>query len=98
MTAGLLEGHIMKFHRTKDLFTAAALLAAAVALPSVATAQSAAELVSMKRDYRRPPPLPMANPALVELGRELFYDTQISASGKTACASCHFKELGWAVT
>jgi len=86
----------MKCHRTKGLV--AALLAVAVALSSAATAQSAAELASMKRDYRRPPPLPVANSALVELGRELFYDTQISASGKTACASCHFKELGWAVT
>jgi len=26
----------------------------------------------------------------VELGRELFWDTRLSADGKTACASCHF--------
>ena len=38
-------------------------------------------LPALKRDYRRPPPLPIANPALVNLGRELFFDPRISASG-----------------
>jgi cytochrome c peroxidase len=33
----------------------------------------------------------------VDLGRELFFDTRISASGKTSCASCHFPELGYVV-
>jgi cytochrome c peroxidase len=87
----------MKCRRTKDVI-AAALLAAAVALPSQVTAQSAAELAAMKQNYRRPQPLPVKNPALAELGRELFFDPRISASGQTACASCHSKELGWAVT
>src|SRR5262249_571482 len=35
---------------------------------------------------------------LVDLGYDLFFDARISASGKTACASCHFPELGWTVT
>jgi cytochrome c peroxidase len=42
--------------------------------------------------------LPVGNAALVELGRELFFDPRISASGKTACASCHTPALGWVVT
>src|SRR5690242_1845966 len=75
-----------------------ALLAAMIALPLIASAQSAAELTALKRDYRRPPPLPVANPALSELGRALFFEPQISASGGTACASCHIPELGWATT
>lgn len=87
----------MKCHWTKDL-VAAALLAAAVALPSAAVGQTAAEIAGMKQNYRRPQPLPVPNQALAELGGELFFDPQISASGKTACATCHFKELGWAVT
>ena len=53
---------------------------------------------ALKRDYRRPPPVPVENPSLVDLGRELFFDPRISASGKTACASCHAPELGWVVT
>jgi cytochrome c peroxidase len=55
-------------------------------------------LAAMKRDYRRPPPRPIDNQALVDLGRDLFFEPRISASGKTACASCHHAELGWGVT
>jgi cytochrome c peroxidase len=53
---------------------------------------------AVKRDYRRPPPLPAANPALVDLGRDLFFDPRVSASGKTACATCHVPQLGYSVT
>jgi cytochrome c peroxidase len=63
-----------------------------------AQAQGLPDLTALKRDYRRPPPLPVANQALVDLGRELFFDPRISASGKTACASCHRPELGWVVS
>jgi cytochrome c peroxidase len=66
---------------------------------SCASAQaSAAELARMKAEYRRPAPLPVENPALVDLGRLLFWDARASASGKTACVSCHYPYLGWAVT
>ena len=64
--------------------------------PTSAAAQS--DIARMKSEYRRPPVSPIENQLLVDLGRELFFDPQISASGKTACASCHFAELGWAVT
>jgi cytochrome c peroxidase len=57
----------------------------------------APDLAAAKRDYRRPPPLAVTNPALAALGRELFFDPLISASGKTACATCHTPELGWTV-
>ena len=56
------------------------------------------DLTATKRNYRRPPPRPIKNRDLVDLGRDLFFDPRISASGKTACASCHFPELGWAAT
>jgi cytochrome c peroxidase len=62
-----------------------------------ARAQTPQDLTALKRDYRRAPPLPVENQALVELGRQLFFDPRISASGKTACASCHHPELGWVV-
>src|SRR5215213_5555116 len=52
---------------------------------------------AFKSQYRRPPARQVATQALVDLGRELFFDPTISASGKTACASCHFPHLGWAV-
>lgn len=56
------------------------------------------DIARMKSEYRRPPPLSVENQALVDLGRDLFFDPRISASGKTACASCHFPQLGWGVT
>ena len=55
-------------------------------------------LDAIKRDYRRPAPRPVENQALADLGRDLFFDPRISASGKTACGSCHFPELGYVVT
>jgi cytochrome c peroxidase len=75
---------------------AAACILAALTWAGPAPAQ-APDLTAAKRDYRRPPPLAVANPALAALGRELFFDPLISASGKTACASCHAPELGWVV-
>src|SRR5947207_526668 len=59
---------------------------------------ASADVGALKRDYRRPPPRPVENQALVDLGRDLFFEPRISASGKTSCASCHFPQLGWAVT
>jgi cytochrome c peroxidase len=52
---------------------------------------------ALKSQYRRPPSLAVANRPLVELGRDLFFDTATSASGKTACVFCHLPDLGWAV-
>jgi cytochrome c peroxidase len=65
-------------------------------LPYVAQAQTAAD--AFKDDYRRPAAKPVDNRELVELGRLLFWDPRVSASGTTACATCHFPYLGWAVT
>ena len=79
-------------------FAAGALLTLEQAGPAGAQGGDQPGLTVIKRDYRRPPPRPIENQALVDLGRDLFVDPQISASGKTACASCHFPELGWAVT
>jgi cytochrome c peroxidase len=59
---------------------------------------TARRLASMKADYKRPPPRPVENKALVDLGRSLFWDPRVSASGKTACVSCHYTYLGWGTT
>jgi cytochrome c peroxidase len=57
---------------------------------------SARRMASMKADYKRPPPRPVENAALVDLGRSLFWDPRVSASGKTACQTCHVPRLAWA--
>ena len=53
---------------------------------------------AMKQEYRRPPALTITNRPLVDLGRDLFFEPRLSASGKTSCASCNFPDLGWGVT
>jgi cytochrome c peroxidase len=82
---------------------AALILAAATgSVLAVAQAQegtpSARQLASLKADYKRPPPKAPESQALADLGRSLFYDPRVSASGKTACASCHYSYLGWGTT
>lgn len=45
-----------------------------------------------------PVPVPADNPQTadkVSLGRQLFWDTRLSKSGKTACLSCHLPNKGW---
>lgn len=59
---------------------------------------AAPDIRELKALYQRPPARPIENRALVELGRLLFWDPRISASGNTACATCHFPYLGWATT
>jgi cytochrome c peroxidase len=76
-----------------------AALSCLLALASPVAAQvggvSASELAALKAEYKRPPARPVENPALVKLGRLLFWDPRLSASGKTACGSCHDPKLGW---
>jgi len=86
---------------TRAYVFAASLLGAGLLVTDPVQAQSAGSpdnLAATKREYRRPAPRPIENQALVDLGRELFFEPKISASGKTTCASCHFPELGWVVT
>jgi len=47
------------------------------------------------------PPMPQpadnpATPAKVALGKQLFADPRLSGSGKMACQSCDYRDLGWA--
>jgi cytochrome c peroxidase len=81
-----------------SIFAAAALFVLAAAELTQAQGPGAGpDLDAIKRDYRRPAPHPVDNRLLVDLGRALFFDPRISASGKTACAGCHFPELGYVV-
>src|SRR5258708_35027016 len=48
-------------------------------------------IAALKEQYRRAPPQPIQNRALVDLGRDLFFDPALSASGKTACGTCHLR-------
>ena len=80
--------------------TALCFVSLLISIPQAASPQeqtaSASELAALKELYRRPPPLRPENQKLVELGGTLFWDPQISASGKTSCGTCHLPDLGWA--
>jgi cytochrome c peroxidase len=41
------------------------------------------------------PPVPPGSPALIELGRHLFYDKRLSANGQQSCATCHQQRLAF---
>jgi cytochrome c peroxidase len=76
--------------------------AASVGMPTTAAAKKAppASITSLKAQYRRPAsiPFPKSNPYTVEkvtLGKELFFDTRLSAANLLSCASCHSPAYGW---
>jgi cytochrome c peroxidase len=83
---------------TNAAAVASVLVCGLVSTGQIASAQvTPDELAAMKDDYKRPAPRGIDNPALVELGRQLFWDPRASASAKTACVTCHTPELGWVV-
>ena len=66
---------------------------AGACLPAAARGQ-AAEAAQAARDaairrWVRYPPVPARLSPQAELGRRLFFDTALSASGRMSCASCH---------
>jgi cytochrome c peroxidase len=75
------------------LLAAFCLITLAPAGPAGAQAPSR-DLTALKRDFRRPAPAAIENPALADLGRALFFDPRISGSGND-CGS-HEDESGCA--
>ena len=83
-----------------SLLTAAAMGGVAWHMPAQAQQPppNPPDIRELKALYQRPPARPVENEALIELGRLLFWDPRLSASGKTACVTCHLPYLGWATT
>lgn len=79
----------------------ATLVAAAVALASALAACGSAKQgqgAGARMSVLPPMPHPADNPytpAKAALGKQLFVDTRLSGSGKMACQSCHYRQLGW---
>ncbi len=76
--------------------------ATALALVLGATAAHADDIAEYM-DFFEPlphlPPIPADNtmtPEKIELGKMLFFEPRISASGVISCATCHNPALGWA--
>ena len=84
----------MSHHLTPLLLVPAAFAMCLCANPAPVYADDPG-LASLKGGYVRPLERKPENPALVALGRKLFWDTRVSASGKTACVSCPLPSLAW---
>jgi cytochrome c peroxidase len=71
---------------------AASLIAACASGDAAKSGQAAASKLPLM-----PQPADNAStPDKVALGKQLFADPRLSGSGKTACQSCHYRQLGWA--
>jgi len=78
------------------LMMASAMVAVVVA--GAATADEMGEYKSFFEPMPYLPPIPAHNsmtPEKIELGRMLFFEPRISASGVISCATCHNPALGW---
>ena len=75
------------------------LLIASMLCSAAALAESSAEgsARAFIGEYRRPvePPAGLGSPEKTELGRMLFFDPRLSASGIVSCATCHNPALSW---
>ncbi|HEU5048492.1 MAG TPA: cytochrome c peroxidase [Rickettsiales bacterium] len=89
----------------KTRLTASLLLSISLAATSFSASAadlgvSAKELNEMRSKYARPkePVYPKENPysdSKAALGKDLFFDPRLSASGTQSCATCHNPALGW---
>jgi cytochrome c peroxidase len=83
----------------------AALLLAALATPAVADGLAGPADAEIRRLLQHGPwPVAQApdpsnavsgSPAAIALGRRLFFDPRLSATGTVACATCHVPARGW---
>lgn len=60
-------------------------------LPTANATDASAPIPSLARLPEAKP----GNPAMVELGKKLFFDTRLSGDWGVSCASCHDPDKGW---
>lgn len=80
--------------RTATLALGTAGLMLLAACTTTGSGPSAAARTSKLPPVEHPADNPVT-PAKVALGKQLFVDTRLSGSGRTACQSCHYRHLGW---
>ncbi|WP_197432745.1 cytochrome c peroxidase [Pseudovibrio brasiliensis] len=77
-------------------------LSAAVVLGLTASPLSAADINSLKEQYRRPLEIPFPDsapysPQMATLGKMLFFDPRLSGNKNINCVSCHNPSFGYEV-
>lgn len=83
-------------HTKARPWAAAAALVLALAVP--AGAQEMSDYIEMFDPLPLIPPIPAGatqSPERINLGRMLFFEPRISATGVISCATCHNPALGW---
>jgi cytochrome c peroxidase len=78
-------------HIQTSLLVAACLLLTSCAAPAQ---KNEGERLSALPPVQHPADNP-ATPQKLALGKQLFVDSRLSGSGKMACQSCHYRNLGW---
>lgn len=68
---------------------------AAIALTTQAGPTPEQHARSFASQYQRPPTPEVAHPDRVVLGRQLFFDPRLSASGIVSCGTCHNPAFSW---
>ena len=86
----------MKLHRMTSRFSTVLTVAGAAAVAALVAACSTPgpAALSALPALNVPADNPIT-PAKIALGKQLFVDSRLSGSGKTACQSCHYRHLGW---
>ncbi len=68
-------------------------LVVAVFLAGAPSVEQQARALASK--YRRPAPMKVTQPQVVQLGKQLFFDPRLSGPSTMSCASCHNPSLSW---
>jgi cytochrome c peroxidase len=74
------------------------IVAAVAALLAACGTPDTRQAMTQRPSALPPMPHPADNPytpAKAALGKQLFVDARLSGSGKMACQSCHYRQLGW---
>ena len=79
-----------------SVLAAAGLMLASCAAPSqkAPSPENESQRLSALPPVQHPADNP-ATPQKLALGKQLFVDVRLSGSGKMACQSCHYRDLGW---
>lgn len=88
----------MQFTIFRPLAVSAIALAVAVAVPAAAQDSAMRDYIDMFEPLPAMPPIPSGttmSQERIDLGRMLFFEPRISASGVISCATCHNPALGW---
>lgn len=82
------------FARSRSVPVLIAAVCVSLVIAACATGGGRGDRLSQLPAPRSPENNP-TTPAKVALGKQLFFDSRLSGSGRNSCESCHYRDLGW---